>query len=287
MKTGRTGRHLLPADIGLRRQHERPARGNLGAVVHGDPNQVFEILVGIDQGDLQVIVLHRDNNRAWVEAEDLGEIGAVEAPQFTGGGSLLLEVREDVPGPIDLVSRDKVFAHLQDAFDQPVAPLDGVEGAGIHSPILVYQEVGVGGLKQDVVLRGLDIELARIEGLPRGQRLEDDVREIHVLPEAGPRVVEVCAVDGHDTFIEIRAAAVVPDIIGANHEHRDPENLGPRELRFGDPYTGLRGRHDQRPSIAQSEGGREVDGQADVRGFESADFILRASASGDAGIVVE
>ena len=183
-------------------------------------------------------------------------------------------------GPIDLVGGDQIFAHLQDPLDQVVSALDGVEGAAVHSPVLVHQEVGVGCLKQDVVLRGLDVELARVEVLPRGQRLEDDVRQVDVLPEAGTGVVEVHAVDGHDALVEVGAAAVVPDVIGADHERRDPENLGPCQLCFGDPYTGLGGGHDQRPGIAQPQRGREVDRQADVGGFEEALLQLHGQRFG-------
>ena len=137
--------------------------------------------------------------------------------------------------PIDLDRGDQVLAHLHDPLDQVVAALDGVEGAGVHPPILVHQEVGVGCLEQGVVLRGLDVGLPGIEDLPRDQGLEDDVGQIDILPEAGTAVEEVHARRGHDALIEIRAAAVVPDVIGAEHERRNPENLGPCELRLGHP----------------------------------------------------
>ena len=122
-----------------------------------------------------MIVLQRDNHGSGVEAENLGQVSAVKSPHFAGGGGLLLEVGDDVSRPIDLVGGDQIFAHLQDPLDQVVAALDGIKSAAIHSSVLVHQEVGVGCLKQDVVLRGLDVVLTGVEVLPRGQRLEDDV----------------------------------------------------------------------------------------------------------------
>ena len=56
-----------------------------------------------------------------------------------------------------------------------MSALDRVEGAAVHSAVLVYQEVGVSRLIQDVILRGLDVELARVEVLAGDQRLENDV----------------------------------------------------------------------------------------------------------------
>ena len=64
--------------------------------------QVVERQGGVDQGDLKVIVLERDDHRARVEPQDLREVGAVHAPGFARGGRLLLEVGDHVPGPIDL-----------------------------------------------------------------------------------------------------------------------------------------------------------------------------------------
>ncbi len=134
MKTGRIGRHFSRLTLASAARTSARREAISGRLIHGDPHQVFERLVGIDQGDLKVIVLHRDNDRAGVKPEDLGEVGTVKAPHFAGGGGLLLQVGEHVPCPIDLVSGDQVFAHLQDPLDQVVAALDGVEGAGYTFP---------------------------------------------------------------------------------------------------------------------------------------------------------
>ncbi len=57
-----------------------------------------------------------------------------------------------------------------------IAPqLDGVERAGVHSPVLVDHEVGVGGLEQGVVLRGLDVPLPGVQDLPSRQGLVDGI----------------------------------------------------------------------------------------------------------------
>ena len=156
-------------------------RGELGAVGQADRDQVVERPGGVDQGDLEVIVLQRDDHRAGVEPQDLGEVGAVDAPRFARGGGLLLEVGDHVPGPIDLDPGDQVPAQLRDPLDQVVPPLDAVEGAGVHSPILVHLEVGVGGHEQGVVLRGLDVPLPGIQDLPRDQGLEDGIGQGDVL----------------------------------------------------------------------------------------------------------
>ena len=50
-----------------------------------------------------------------------------------------------------------------------------VEGAGIHPPVLVHHEVGVGGLEQGVVLRGLDVPVPGVQDLPGHQGLVDGI----------------------------------------------------------------------------------------------------------------
>ena len=79
----------------------------------------------------------------------------------------------------------------------------------------------------------------------------------------------------------------MPDIIGAKHERRDPENLGPRELCFRHPHTGLGGGHDQRPGIAEPSAVARLIGKPTSVGSSGAFLSFTASASGDAGSVVE
>ena len=102
---------------------------------------------------------------------------------------------------------------LVDPLDQVVSALDGVEGAGVHSPILVHLEVGIGRHQQGVVLRGLNVALPGIEDLPRGQGLEDRVGQVDVLDGRETAVEKVQARRGHDALVEVRAAAVVPDVV--------------------------------------------------------------------------
>ena len=148
---------LLPADRRHRRLDQRLVRGELGAVGQGDRHQVVERPAGVDQGDLEVVVLQRHDHRAGVEPQHLRQVGALDPPLLPRRDGLLLEVGEHVPGPVDLDLGDQLLAQLRDPLDQVVAPLDGVEGAGVHPPVLVHPEVGVGGLQQGVVLRGLDV----------------------------------------------------------------------------------------------------------------------------------
>ena len=54
----------LPADPRHSRLNERLVGGELGAVGQGDHMQVGERSGGVDQGDLEVIVLERDDHRA-------------------------------------------------------------------------------------------------------------------------------------------------------------------------------------------------------------------------------
>ncbi len=246
------------------RLDERLVRGELGAVGQGDRHQVVELPGGVDQRDLEVIVLQRDDHRARVEPQDLGEVGALDAPLLPRRGRLLLEVGDHVPGPIDLDSRDQVPAQVRDPLDQVVPPLDAVEGAGIHSPVLVHQEVGVGRHEQGVVLGGLDVPVPGVQDLPRGQGLEDGIGQGDVLDQSAAAVEEVDAGRGHDALVEVRAAAVVSDIVEAHVERGNPEDLGPRELGLGHPDAGLRGGHDQRPGVGEPQGGGEVDRKPQV-----------------------
>ena len=55
-------------------------------------------------------MLQRDDHRAGVEPEDLGQVGAADPPLLARGRRLLLEVGEHVLGPVDLDARDQVLA---------------------------------------------------------------------------------------------------------------------------------------------------------------------------------
>ena len=194
MKTGRAGRHFSRRTRATAACTRAALRGHLGAVGQGDRDQVIEQPAGLDQRDLQVVVLQRDDHRARVEPEGLRQVGAGDAPLLPREDGALLEVGDHVPCPIDLDARDQVAAQLRDALDQVVTPLDGVQGAGVHPAVLVHAEVGVGGRHQDVVLGGLDVEVAAVEDLSGGQGLEDDVGQVDHLPQAGAAVEEVGAV---------------------------------------------------------------------------------------------
>ena len=62
----------LAADPRHSRLNERLVRGELGAVGQGDHMQVGERPGGVDQGDLEVIVLERDDHRERVRAAGPG-----------------------------------------------------------------------------------------------------------------------------------------------------------------------------------------------------------------------
>ena len=130
---------------------------------------------GVDQGDLEVVVLQRLDHRAGVEPEHLREVGALDPPLLPRRDGLLLEVGEHVPGPVDLDPRDQVAAQVAIRSTRSWPRSTRVEGAGVHPPVLVHQEVGVGGLEQGVVLRGLDVPVPGVQDLPGHQGLEDGV----------------------------------------------------------------------------------------------------------------
>ena len=69
--------------------------------------------------------------------------------------------------------------------DELAPPLDGVEGAGIHAPVLVDPEVGVGGLEQGVVLGRLDVSSARRSGpgaRPGARKMASVVEKVPHMP---------------------------------------------------------------------------------------------------------
>ena len=80
---------------------------------------------------------------------------------------------------------------------------------------------------QGVILGGLDVRLPGIQNLPRGQGLEDDIGQGDDLPHAGTAVEEVDARRCHDALVEVRAAAIVSDIVEAQIELEEPRGPWP------------------------------------------------------------
>ena len=80
-------------------------------------------------------------------------------------------------------------------------------------------------MSSGVVLRRLDVQLPGIQHLPRDQGLEDRIGQVDILREPKSSLEVVHAGRGHDAFIEIRSAAVVPEIIGAKSEQGNPQDL--------------------------------------------------------------
>ena len=74
-------------------------------------------------------------------------------------------------------------------------------------------EVGVGGLEQGVVLGGLDVPVPGVQDLPGHQGLVDGIGRGDDPVQAGTAVEEVHARRGHDALVEVRAAAVVADVV--------------------------------------------------------------------------
>ena len=118
----------------------------------------------VNQGELKMIVLERDHDGEGVQPEDPGEIGARDPPSLTGGSGLLLEVGEQIPGPLDFDDRDQLLAQAGDLLDEVAAALHAVEGPGIRAAVLVDAKVGIGRQEKGVVLGGLDVPLPGIRG---------------------------------------------------------------------------------------------------------------------------
>ena len=127
-------------------------------------------------------MLERDDHRAGVQPEHAGEAGARDPPRLTRGDGLLLEIGEQVAGAIDFDDGDQLVAQAGDSLDQVVPARHAVEGSGIHAPVLVHVEIGIGGHEHGVVLRGLDVPLAGIQVLPLDQWLEEYVGQARRSP---------------------------------------------------------------------------------------------------------
>ena len=143
--------------------------------------QFGERLGGVDQGELKMIVLERDDHRARVQPQDPGEIGALDAPRLTREDRLLLELGEQVPARSTSTLETSSSLRLAICSTRSWPALDAVEGAGIHAPVLVDAKVGIGGHQQCVVLGGLNVPLPGIEDPLRDQRLEEGVGQVHEL----------------------------------------------------------------------------------------------------------
>ena len=117
-------------------------------------------------------------------------------------------------------------------------------------------------VKQRVVPRGLEVGLPRGDHPPRRERGEDGVGEPD--GQAGPAADE----EALPPLLEVRARedvlldAVVPEVVDAGVEVRDPEGLG-LELQ-GERLLDLHRRRGdvERPDPGQLHRGREVDRQA-------------------------
>ena len=114
----------------------------------------------------------------------------------------------------------------------------------------------------------LDVPLPGIEILPLDQGLEEDIGQGDNLPQAGTAVEEIQARCRENALVKVWAAAIVTDVIAAYVQLRNPEDLGPCELRFSHPDTGLRGGHDERPSVGESQGGGQIDWKPKVVGLQ-------------------
>ena len=167
------------------RLHQRLVRRELGAVGQADRNQVVERPGGVDQGDLEVIVLERHDHRAgssrrtWVRsALWTRHVSRADVACCSRSATKFLARSTSTLGTSSLLK-------LRDPLDQVVAALDGVKSAGIHSPILMHLEIGIGRHEQRVVLGGLDVPVAgklRICRATRGWKMISVVATFWIRP---------------------------------------------------------------------------------------------------------
>ena len=239
-----------------------------GRLDQGNGHQVVKAPAGIDQRDLHVVVLQRLNDRSGIQPQHLRQIRALNSPLLPRSDGLLLEVGQQVPGSSNLDSRHQFAAQLRDPLDQLVSTLTRIESTGVHAPMLVHLKVGIGRLEQGVILRSLDAPVPGIQNLSRGQGLEDGIGRGDGPPHTGTAVKEIDGGRGHDAFVEIGTAAVVPNVVKTDVQRGDPEELCSRELGFGDPDSGLSRGDDQRPSVREPKCCGQVDGKAKVGRFQ-------------------
>ena len=69
-------------------------------------------------------------------------------------------------------------------------------------------------------------------------------------------------------MIKVRPVAVVANVIGADVERRDPQQLGFLQLRLRNPDVGAGRGHDDRTRIGQPQRGRQVDRKPQVAGCQ-------------------
>ncbi len=93
-----------------RRLDHRLMRSQFGTVGQADGDQIVERALGVDQGELQVIVLQRLDHGPRIEAKDARQLGAGDAPLLAGGDGLLLEVGQQVPRPVHFDAGNQVPA---------------------------------------------------------------------------------------------------------------------------------------------------------------------------------
>ena len=129
-----------------------------------------------------MIVLERDDDRARVQPQDPGEIGALDAPGLTREAWLAASrsasrFRARSTSNLETISLLKLAIWL----DQVVPPLDAVECPGELAAVLVNAKVGISGQEQGVVLGCLDVPLPGIEDPLRDQWLKVGIGHVHEL----------------------------------------------------------------------------------------------------------
>ena len=164
--------------------------------------------------------------------------------------------------PVDLQRRDQARRESRGEVHQQFGPGDRCPDAQQPSASRLQGEKALRDLEQHVVPGSLEISPSRVDHPTRRQRRKNGVGEPHGQGRAAadeerlPTLAEVLA--GEDVLLD----PVMPEVIDAGIEVRDPECLGleVKGQRLLD--LGGRGGDVQRPGPGQRHRGREVDRQA-------------------------
>ena len=219
---------LLLAQELLRRGDQLAPRGDLGAVVQRDRHQLLGGLLGGDERDLEERRLDRLEQRGRVEQEDFRQPGAGDPPVADGDLLGLPEALELGLRPVDLQRRDQARGQPRGEVHEQLGPRRSIAPTPSSLPRAAWRSKKAWAtVIQAVVPRGLEVGLPRGDHPPRRERGEDGVGEPD--GQAGPAADE----EALPPLPEIRARedvlldAVVPEVVDARVEVRDPERPWP------------------------------------------------------------
>jgi len=150
--------------------------GQLGPVGQADGNQFVNGLIKGDKCHLHVRRLNGLNHGRRVEPDQPSQLGAGNAPALARSIDLQTATAQfSADAHYFHFRRPALFLHSGCAPEQLFREPRGVQGSGQFTPSLLHVEIGLRDGEDRVVRRGLELCLACLHHLPRGQRLEDGI----------------------------------------------------------------------------------------------------------------